>query len=315
MKNVTHNIDFSSYKYIHQGPVTNTLPQLASSPDGYEISNGMSVYTGNGISIALPQSMIPRLRLSSPFQLLDAFIAETTLRGVREPTVTLALTDYMTLRGLKSRDVTLKQVNADLDLLSEIRLSFTQRNGKDECSFKNIRIGQRGKCVRGYIVFVFSEEFLGLLRSYPFMPVPKQLWTIRTSANPNSYFLLRQMLVSKNMNIGKANEDIVSVKKLLCACPSIPGIETVMDSGRAVGRRIFAPFERDMDALSETLTWQYCHYGGTPLTEKERAEMNYRIFVDSVIHIDWVDYPDQTERREKLASRSKPSARKSESPE
>ena len=57
------------------------------------------------------------------------------------------------------------------------------------------------------------------------------------------------------MNIGKNNEDIISVKALLSDAPYIPSYEKVMKTGRQLNQRIIEPFERDMDALSETLCW------------------------------------------------------------
>ena len=131
------------------------------------------------------------------------------------------------------------------------------------------------------------------------MPAIKHLWMIKSGHNPNSYNFLRKLMTHKNMNCGKANEDIVSVRTLLDACPYIPEYATVMESDRAVKKRIIEPFERDMNALKKTLTWCYCHSGGTPFSSKEVSVMNYPMFVNALIKTTWVNYPDQAERREK----------------
>ena len=105
------------------------------------------------------------------------------------------------------------------------------------------------------------------------------------------------------MNVGKKNEDIIAVKTLLAVAPNLPSYEEVMATDRALNRRIIEPFERDMDALEDTLTWTYCHSNNSPLTDGELASLSYDTFISLLIKTDWKQYPDQTARLERKAER------------
>lgn len=105
------------------------------------------------------------------------------------------------------------------------------------------------------------------------------------------------------MNVGKKNEDVIAVKTLLAATPNIPSYDVVMAKDRALSRRIIEPFERDMNALKDTLTWTYCHSSSQPLTNEELSNFSYQIFIKLLIKIDWKSYPDQTARLKRKAER------------
>lgn len=128
------------------------------------------------------------------------------------------------------------------------------------------------------------------------MPYPQQLWRLNSKRNPNSYYFLRKIAEYKNMNVGKASEDIISVKTLLAASPAMPTHRSVAAKDRHFSRSIIEPFERDMNALEETLVWEYCHSKGAPLTDEELENFNYELFRTLLIKITWKQYPDQTAR-------------------
>ena len=136
---------------------------------------------------------------------------------------------------------------------------------------------------------------------YPVMPYPPQLYALNNKRNPNSFYFLRKIAEHKNMNVGKKNEDTISVKTLLSASPYLPAYKKVMATDRHLDTRIINPFERDMDALADTLKWEYCHRNGEPLSNEELSKFNYQLFKDCLIHTTWLDYPDQTARLEKIA--------------
>ena len=154
----------------------------------------------------------------------------------------------------------------------------------------------------GIITFTFSQDFYNILLGYPVMPYPPQLWTLNSKRNPNSYYLLRKIAEHKNMNAGKKNEDIISVKTLLASAPFIPSYGVVTKSDRHYDTRIIQPFERDMDALTDTLKWEYCHSNNARITDEEAASLDYSLFSKLLVHIQWEQYPDQTARLEKRAA-------------
>ena len=143
------------------------------------------------------------------------------------------------------------------------------------------------------------------------MPVQPQLWQLNPKKHPHSYFLLRKIMEHKNMNIGKPNEDLISTKALLSVCGTIPSYDEMRTGARQVTKRIIDPFERDMNALADTLTWEYCHKSGSPLTDKELETFDYQTFSNTLILIHWNSYPEQSHRLEAAAERR---AKKTPSP-
>ena len=79
-------------------------------------------------------------------------------------------------------------------------------------------------------------------------------------------------------------------------------------------RRIIDPFERDMDALSDTLKWAYCHSNNTPLTDEELKNLNYDTFIELLIKTEWNNYPDQTARLERKAERQEQAKQRKKKP-
>ena len=172
-----------------------------------------------------------------------------------------------------------------------------------EQDFHDIRIIDSKGIRKGIINVSFGTAFYNILLSYPIMSYPSQLWTLNSKRNPNSFYLLRKIAEHKNMNIGKKNEDIIAVKTLLAVAPNLPSYEEVMETDRHLDQRIIQPFERDMNALEDTLTWTYCHSNNSPLTDKELASLSYETFTTLLIKTDWKLYPNQTARLERKAER------------
>jgi hypothetical protein len=210
----------------------------------------------------------------------------------------------MAKRGLKDKKEARKQATDDLETLFNAEISFKEKrkNGQEQ-DFHDIRIIDSKGIRKGVINVSFGTTFYNILLGYPIMPYPAQLWTLNSKRNPNSFYLLRKIAEHKNMNVGKKNEDIIAAKTLLAVAPNLPSYKEVMATDRAVNRRIIEAFERDMDALEDTLTWTYCHSNNSPLTDEELASLSYDTFISLLIKTDWKLYPDQTARLERKAER------------
>ena len=248
---------------------------------------------------------------TSTLQLLDAITISLTESGSRSPTVSLSLDNYMDRRGLKDRKEAKKQVREDIETLSGISLKWTEERGDKVETFSFINLADSGRVERnGDIIFTFGTTFYHTLKGYPVMAYPKQLQTLNAKRNPNSYHLLKKISELKNMNVGKKNENIVAVETLLSVASYLPSYEEVMRGNRNVQARIIEPFERDMDALGDTLTWEYCHSLGQPLTDEELTNISYDIFEKLLIKITWREYPDQTARLQTKAERIKKGQKK-----
>jgi len=116
--------------------------------------------------------------------------------------------------------------------------------------------------------------------------------------NPWKYWLARKISEHRAMNAGKTNENIIGVKTLIDACPNYPKYEEV----KHVTRLIIEPFERDLNALTPTISWKY-QKGGRPTT--------YNNFMDESVVIEWEAYPTTLRiesKKEKSDEQQRPNA-------
>ena len=297
----------STFSTIRQGTATNALTKIKPSTKRNTIIDtitGTATITQGNLSITIPDFTKLKGFRTSTYQLLDALTVALTETGAKSPAVALSLEEYMKKRGLKDKKEARKQVTDDLETLFNAKISFKEKRKKgQEQDFHDIRIIDSKGIRKGIITVTFGTAFYNILLGYPIMPYPAQLWALNSKLNPNSFYLLRKIAEHKNMNVGKKNEDIIAVKTLLAAAPNLPSYEEVMNTDRAISRRIIEPFERDMDALEDTLTWTYCHSNNTPLTDEELSSMSYDTFISLLIKIDWKQYPDQTARLKRKAER------------
>lgn len=297
----------STFSTIRQGTATNALTKVRP---GTKRNTAIDPITGTAtikqgtLIITIPNFEKLTGFKTSTYQLLDALTVALTESGAKSPVVALSLEEYMAKRGLKDRKEARKQAIADLETLYNATISFKEKRKKGQGQdFHDIRIIDSKGIRKGVITVSFGTAFYNILLGYPVMPYPVQLWTLNGKHNPNSFYILRKIAEHKNMNVGKKNEDTIAVKTLLTVAPDIPSYEEVMAKDRAVSRKIIEPFERDMDALEDTLTWEYCHSNNTQLTDEELATMNYETFIKLLIRTNWKQYPDQTTRLEKKAER------------
>lgn len=286
---------------IRQGPSTNNLTKLrADKKKGLKLNpicDEANIKKGSFILTIPNYSKIKGLKTST-HQLLDALTIKLTETGALSPKVVLPLSEYMSRRGLKDRKEAKQQAKNDMQILRTASLTWEEKNKeKTEC-FKFVNLADCGEVKRnGDIVFTFGSTFFNALLKYSVMPYPNQLQTLNNRKNPNSYCLLRKISEHKSMNIGKINEDLISVRTLLNCAPYIPSYEEVMGTNRNFKERIIEVFERDMSAFEETATWNYCHKLGKPLSNEELKKMDYNTFENLLVKINWKDYPIITLKR------------------
>lgn len=302
------------FSTIRQGTATNALTKVKPSTKRNTVIDqitGVATITQGTLTITIPNFTELTSFKTSTYQLLDALTVKLTETGAQSPLVALPLEEYMGKRGLKDKKEARKQAEHDLETLFNAKISFKEKRSKgQEQDFHDIRIIDSKGIRNGIINVSFGSGFYSILSSYPVMPYPDLLWKLNSKRNPNSFYLLRRIAEHKNMNIGKKNEDIISVKTLLASSPYLPSYEEVKESNRNFQDRIIDPFERDMDALEETLTWAYCHSNNSPLTDEELESFNYETFISLMIKTEWRIYPDQSARLERKEAREKQKAKR-----
>ena len=302
-----NEVEKKTFSTIRQGTATNALTKIKPSTRRNTVVDpitGTATITQGDLSITIPDFTELTGFKTSTYQLLDALTVELTETGAKSPVVALSLEEYMAKRGLKDKKEARKQAIADLDTLFNATISFKEKRKRgQEQDFHDIRIIDSKGIRKGVINVSFGTSFYNILLGYPIMPYPAQLWTLNSNRNPNSFYLLRKIAEHKNMNVGKKNENIIGVKTLLSVAPNLPSYDEVMAGNKNITDRIITPFERDMDALADTLTWAYCRKNNTPLTDEELQSMSYEVFKGLLVKIDWRQYPDQTARLERKAER------------
>lgn len=231
-------------------------------------------------------------------RLADALMIKFTEGGSRERTVMLSVDEYMRLCALKNSTEVKKQIGSDLKTLLNMHLNF-QKSSNREQSMEDIRLCCETKIKNNFIFFTFSEEFFAIMKTMPVMHYPEKLFRINLKRNPNSYYFLKKLSEHKKMNYFKKNADTISVRTLIASTPELPGYDEVMETDRALTRRIIEPFERDMNELADVLNWEYCHASGAPLTDADLADFNYHVFSRLLVRIRWLNYPELTRKKRK----------------
>ena len=291
-----------SENYIRQGIVTNELTKIKTNSKNTTIDKvtGTATATRGDLTVTITHyDKLTGLRTST-HQLLDSLLLKYTADPHTNKKIKLPLSEYMAMRGLSDMKSAREQVNADLDILFETKISFFQKKKRrNEPDTRDIRLCSSKGIVNGVIEFNLGDEFEEILNSYPVMAYPPELLKLKGRKALNGYYLGRKITEHKRMNAGKPNEDIISVKTLLEACPDLPSYAEVMETDRAINRRIIEPFENGMDALNDIFSWEFCHSKGEHLTGEEASIMDYNTFESCLVKTTWKDYPDQTERLKK----------------
>lgn len=224
----------------------------------------------------------------SAAMLLDSLMITATKDGLNDTLVTLPLKEYMKMRGLSDEKETRRQVKEDIDALERISFEY-KGTGKQKGAWLKVSIsgGTVGQVKNGDIVFRFNQDFFNSFKlgnNYLYMYFPRAGLQGNARKNPWKYWLARKISEHKRMNIGRPNENTISVQTLIDACPNYPTYEEVMQGDRAITRRIVEPFERDLDELRPDITWEYKGLDESPKT--------YQEFINAQISIHWAEYPN-----------------------
>lgn len=227
-----------------------------------------------------------------------------TAEGSQYKTVRLPLREYMEMCDLKNEKETRRQVKRDLTSLRKTAFTFTDTTSYNRKNFLDVSILQDGGIWNSIIVATWSDKLFSLLKDYPRMYFHELFYRLDAS-NKHAAALFWKIQTHKRINAGEATENRLSVKKLLDACPELPTYEQVMKGNRNLTDRIIKPFEDNLDALEEALTWEYCHSGGAPLTDEELQNFTYDLFITLLVQFHWKEYPDQSKLIEGKAKGTK----------
>lgn len=290
-------------------------------------------YKQGDITIQIPhyeellnKSSMKGTELNTPVKkLLDittALFAET-----HSAVVKFSLDDYMKLCGLKDKKEARKQVNAALEVLYDISISYDDSKNKDRSrNYRDMRLVDDKGIERGIIRIRFAGGFAEELEKMTLMPYPLRILQLSQGReHRNSFYIASWLCALKNMNAGKKNEYVISVKSLLNHCPFLPTEGEVRSSEfRSLKERIINPFIADFEEALKNLGigedgYEWHYEGGKEIPFDKLTELDYETFINAYIRLDeWFDYPEtsvlenkEKRRQEALKASKKKSTGKS----
>ena len=317
---IEHLINTANPTFLttRQTRAMNDYPTRAKEGDNmnFDIFGNANIADGDYLCNIVEYDKLANLRPSVK-QALFLLVSIFTFSGAKSLEDNLSLDDYMTIRELKDKKTARKRFEEDMNLILNSTISYdkerkvTDKDGNVKVyksrigGFNLLQDWNWTDSKKNMITFKFTEIFFKILKHSTIMNLPILYYKINSNNNPASCDFLLKISILKNYNIGKDNENIISVDTLLKSTRAIPTKERVDEMDRNTAARIIEPFERDMNALQEAFDWHYCHphSGGKELTDEELEKLDFDTFSRLMIKIDWKDYPDQTERLERQAER------------
>ncbi len=300
------------YPMMQQNALTNAFGRTRatkSNTRANRTSEGdIKYFIENGdITLHLPIGFLPKDLNTNTHRFFDVLFCKLNKIGAMNRVFVIPKEEYKELRGIKSESEWAKKLpilKKDIELLRGMGIDWNIENKKTGPSFGGMSFFDLLFYENKEIKVSFAPTFFGYLAKYgTAMPHNSKVSNaLNDHKNPYSYYLLKILECHKYMNSGKPNEDIISTRALRSAIPIFPALEEVAAKDRHIAERIIEPFERDLNALEEAVTWEYCHKNGTPLTDEECSEVstNYEMFDDMLIKTTWKDYPPRTTSAKKV---------------
>ena len=158
---------------------------------------------------------------------------------------------------------------------------------------------------------VFSEYLLKL----PIGQLPVKLLGVDARSYNAYYIGLKLSFYSSiDNNIYRGTNQILKVKTLL-KCTDLPDISTVRKQRKSWEERIKEPLEKALDTLYSIgviSDWYYSKSKGVRLTDEEATTFDYESWIETRVHFELANAPDQTERLERKAKRIEKAKEKKE---
>lgn len=276
---------------IKQKPPINKL--ITFNKDKYEDKPNATGIGDKDFAIVFDQAKEFNINASTLQLLLYILVKASALNLTnKDRTIGISLSQYLMLRQNDNPVSARRKINEDLNKLLHLHIRFEDRNEKDKKTkieyFDMNIFSSITKFRNSEIQVALTPEFIAYYNSLPKMYLPTKIFEIDTRYNPNAFYLLWELAYLYNIN--RNNKDragVVRVKTLLNYCPKIPDYNDIKESGQ-IYQRIIQPFERDMQAISNIMSWYYVDLFGTiqPLGKKRLNE-----FLELKIHYKFKDMP------------------------
>lgn len=223
-------------------------------------------------------------------KLLDTIQHEAAITGYKTTRLAIPLKKILEERGLKDLKELKKQLTAAAALLDD--MSFTGQLGGGD--FEKLAVTQGDTDIKnGYLYVNINEKFFSALKE------TKQilLYTPEIMKLPTlgySYGFARYFAEHKRKNLGKPNENRISVEALLKIAP-YPMYSELKDKGQA-SQKIIEPFLTCFDKIEDSgiFSFRFVRSRGEPLTESEWDGLlsDYDLFTTLMVEVTWFDEPN-----------------------
>lgn len=288
-------LDEQEVAQIRQGIATNQLTKIIANKKNTETDpfTGITIYQKNeDFQLNFLNLDLDKYKgyTATTSLLLDILIYQMTKKGASSPNITMTVKEFMKLRGLTNERRTRDQIIKDLEVLFSSRISFRDNTSGKYKNYLDIHLlDAKGIVKNGTIYVTLGLNFYMIVKNYPLMLMPINIFSLDLNKNPHAYYICRRISEHIRMNLGKPNENIISVRTLVEACPELPDYETVSQSGRQVNQRIIQPFTRDLEELEKFFDWEFCNSKLEPLRDEQLAIEDYDTFINLYVNVKWKD--------------------------
>lgn len=286
------------FRAMLQGMATNRFTQLSTRSSSVTVdeATGMATLQKGTMTVFIEKfnTLSGELRVST-HKLLDACTIVLTEQnafrsnGPLHTMVSIPIEDYMAQCGIPltkaSKDKTRRKVKEDLEVLYNVSLNWSESVGREGVrNYAKMRLISSHAIIGGKISVRFSEDFARYITHSYIMQYSIELLRL-DERNPSAYHFGRKLLqhYSNNNNKARGSNTMLSVRSLLESTPEIPSYEEVMCKGRQLEQRIIRPFENALNGLGGLLRWEYSNAKKIPLTQVQRENFTYDIFIKCYI--------------------------------
>ena len=194
-----------------------------------------------------------------------------------------------------SKDRARRVIAEDLETLYNLSFSWKDKRRKKGSDHLDARICTRKGIRRGNVEFAFTPELGALLVNAFVTQYPVELLSLdgrNKAAYHIGWKLAHHYSIRTNHDIGTA--DIISLNALLKDCPAIPTYEEVMETDRALERRIIQATTDAINSLPFIEDWSYCNAKKVPETEEQKeAPITLERLNSLYIHFKLKDHPEE----------------------
>lgn len=203
----------------------------------------------------------------------------------------------------KRRNITLKGARKLtenlLKALFYTEFVWEEKTIKNEEKIKDPKTGEKTGQARLHVVIdyeinrniatiTYHPKIFELLKQYSVLLYYPEILGINFKHYPHSLHFANKILDNKHQNRGKPNETKISVKALLNASPNMPTVESLRKKAQ-YRKRIIDPFEKNLDALSPFIKWEYCNAQGVSIADTGDNSDKIDTFLNLYVNLTFLD--------------------------